>query len=459
MRRIDPALVAILVAAAALRVHGLVAQSVDLDESSSVWLSGFSLRALLFHNLDHGNPPLYYVFLKGWTAIFGAGEVAIRLPSALFSTATVGATYALGRALHGRAVARLGALLVALSSCQLAWGQDARMYPLVALLGVTTTHALWAAVTRGGRARHAAYVVLAAAGAYTHFQGLVVVLAHAVALVVARASGRPARPGLVPAGLALLLLLAPIGPLYLAGGLLAVAPGDLWQPHASPAGVAALSVIWVAGAGLVPSGALWPLVVLPLPLVLAVLCARRGASADALFLHLGTLTAGVVGFVALASVMTVWHPRYLAAFHPLFLLGLALCARLAAGVATGAPFVALALVGLVHAKLGRGTKQDWRAAAAIVDAPGQVFVLGPRYLGRPLGYYRRAPFEVLDDPGLLVERVTRTVAAGSPAFVVYSDEHRPPDPERRSAALLAERLEVRAATDLVGLHVYELAPR
>jgi 4-amino-4-deoxy-L-arabinose transferase-like glycosyltransferase len=438
--RDGPPVLAVLVLAAAVRLWGLTAQGVDVDESASLELASRPLWPLLFHNVDHGNPPLYYLLLKGWIALAGDGEAAIRLLSVIFSTAAVAAVYGFARALHGRAGALFAALLVALSPAQVAFARDARMYPLVVLLAVSSTHLLWLAARSGGRARWLGYAALAAAGAYTHHQGLVVIGAHAVALAVAR----PARPRLeiAVAALAVVALIIPIFPLYLAGGLLAPDARTFWQPHASLEAVAALATTWVAGKGLVVAGASWPAVLLALPAALAWAARARVA------IPLVTLHAGMAAFVALAAVVPVWHERYLAAFHALFLLGLAPCARTVA-----APFlVAIAAVGLAAAP---ATKQDWRGAARVVARPGTVLVLGPPYLARPLRRYRDAPFEVVATPE---ELVARAATIEGPLFVIYSDEHWPPDPQRRAVRVLASRRGLDAATDLVGLHVYELGP-
>ena len=39
-------------------------------------------------SLSDFHPPLYYVFMKFWTGIFGASEIALRMPSVIFSLAT-----------------------------------------------------------------------------------------------------------------------------------------------------------------------------------------------------------------------------------------------------------------------------------------------------------------------------------------------------------------------------------
>jgi uncharacterized membrane protein len=113
-------------------------RSLWLDEAYSVW---FSLRSL--HELWNvvptyeGHPPLYYTILKGWTALVGTSEVALRAPSMLASLLTIGLVATSGRILKagtiGDKVGLLSALLLAFNSGNIMYAQEARPYALETL--------------------------------------------------------------------------------------------------------------------------------------------------------------------------------------------------------------------------------------------------------------------------------------------------------------------------------------
>jgi len=152
------------------------------------------------------HPPLYFFLMKGWTTVAGTSEVALRLPSALASVSAVLLTYFLIRRIASEPVSRLAAFLVAVSPFDVMAGQEARMYPLLELLALGSTLALVVAVEWGGAVRWAAYAGLAAATAYTHYLGILILAAHGI--WIAGFESRHLRAWLLAAG-GVVLLCAP----------------------------------------------------------------------------------------------------------------------------------------------------------------------------------------------------------------------------------------------------------
>jgi 4-amino-4-deoxy-L-arabinose transferase-like glycosyltransferase len=171
----------ILVLAAGLRVAFLATHSVWLDEVFVVWLAQHPWRGIpgLLRIVDQ-HPPFYFLLMHVWIGVAGASEVAIRFPSACFSLCSVLLVYGIVRRVSTDAVGLLSAFLVAISPFQIMAAQEARMYPLLGALGLASTAALLAGVDRGGVMRWAAYVVAAAVMVYTHYFGVLVLLAHGV---------------------------------------------------------------------------------------------------------------------------------------------------------------------------------------------------------------------------------------------------------------------------------------
>ncbi len=152
-RKVDPLLLGVLAVAFGLRLQGIADDGFWLDEVTSLHDADRSIAAILLGKGKPGHPPLYYLLLKGWVALFGTSETAVRLLSALCGTAAVGATCALFRMLHGRAAGLAASLLLALSFHHIVFSQEARNYALFGFLAVASAHAFWRALAEGGRRR------------------------------------------------------------------------------------------------------------------------------------------------------------------------------------------------------------------------------------------------------------------------------------------------------------------
>jgi mannosyltransferase len=141
---------AIAVAALLLRLYQLGAQPLWYDEAFS-WNAAVSPG--LFAEMPRENSALlFYALLRAAMAVFGDGEAAIRLVSALAGGAFVLALIWAARELFDRRVALVGGALGALSPLHLYYSQEARSYSLLALLLVLSfAAALRAARTDGAR--------------------------------------------------------------------------------------------------------------------------------------------------------------------------------------------------------------------------------------------------------------------------------------------------------------------
>jgi uncharacterized membrane protein len=149
-----------------------------------------------------GAPPLYYLLLHGWTALFGDGVTAVRSLSAVFAVATLPLFYLLGHRLGGSVrTGVLTLLLAAVNPWVIRYAAEARMYALVMLLATVlalTLHRLREHPT----ARTAGLLALVGALLlYTHYWSLFLLAAVGLVLVAWLLRG-PRRAGL--AGIAAL---------------------------------------------------------------------------------------------------------------------------------------------------------------------------------------------------------------------------------------------------------------
>lgn len=150
-----------------LRVYRLGDKSVWWDEGLAIWAARQSLAEIARWTAADVHPPLYFWMLHFWRPGSGDSEFALRLPSAAIGVLTVAVTYRLGRAVGGLKTGLLSALLVSISRFDIWWSQEMRMYALAALLAALS---LWTAIRFWDRRRPtdgALYVLFTAAGLYT----------------------------------------------------------------------------------------------------------------------------------------------------------------------------------------------------------------------------------------------------------------------------------------------------
>jgi 4-amino-4-deoxy-L-arabinose transferase-like glycosyltransferase len=168
------ALAAVTLLALVIRLYGLTNHGVWWDEAYHAELVRLpSVGAMLDAVLSNPpSDPLYALVLRAWSGLAGTGDAAIRLPSVLFSAATVPATYWLGRVVAGEAAGLLAALLLAVSPYALELGQEAALYALASLTATVALAAGWRWRREGQGAR--LYVALAVLAAYSHYVTVVI---------------------------------------------------------------------------------------------------------------------------------------------------------------------------------------------------------------------------------------------------------------------------------------------
>lgn len=158
-----------------------------LDESLSTEIARRPLPQM-FQSLRHdGSPPLYYLLLHGWIAVFGASQHAVRALSSVIALATLPLAWLVGRRLGGRRVAWPMLLLTAAAPYTIRYATEARMYALLLLLVFAGMLALTAALAEPSLGRLVPVTLLTAAVAYTHYWGLYLLLPVAGWLLLRRA--------------------------------------------------------------------------------------------------------------------------------------------------------------------------------------------------------------------------------------------------------------------------------
>lgn len=145
---------AVTLGGAFLRVLLLDNKGMWLDETFSIWMASHSLPELLqwLVKIDQ-HPPLYYFLLHFWTQLFGDTPYDARLLSALIGAATIPVIYLIGARISDPALGLAAAVLLAVSPFHIYFGQETRMYALLAFNAAVAIYALVRLLTDGRASR------------------------------------------------------------------------------------------------------------------------------------------------------------------------------------------------------------------------------------------------------------------------------------------------------------------
>ncbi|QXZ15638.1 glycosyltransferase family 39 protein [Pseudomonas sp. AO-1] len=173
------ALAAVLIIALCVRFYSITVPVIWYDEAYSLLLAReapariWALTALDVH------PPLYYVLLHYWVAVWGESPLAARAFSVLADVGTLLLCIKLMSLVSTRQATWIAALLLALLPISVRYSQEARMYALLGfwLMGATVALVCWA--RHPDQKRFALiYVFLMIAAFYTHYFAGLCVLVH-----------------------------------------------------------------------------------------------------------------------------------------------------------------------------------------------------------------------------------------------------------------------------------------
>ncbi len=398
-----------------------------LDEALTVNISRLPLSQLHTALRRDGAPPFFYLLLHGWTNVFGTGDGAARLLSAVFSVATLPLVYLVGRRLGGRTVGLAALVLMAVSPFGIHYATEARMYSLVALLVTAGWLVLLAVLDEPRPLRLVALGIVAGLLLLTHYWSFYLVGVVAIALAISAyrhpEGRRPRVAAIVAIGIGCLVLFGPWLPTFL---YQRAHTGTPWGVPPSPIQVATITLLDFGG-GPAPEGQAGALVLG----ALAVL-ALFGRAVDRRHIDLDLATrpgiraeAAVAGVVLLVGVLVGaatrqgFNTRYTSVAFPVLIVVVAYGTRALLDRRVVAGFLALAtLLGTIGGvrNLVSTRTQARQTASAIIShrgAPGDLVVYCPDQLG-PDGVRELPPgFQAMTYPDF-----------GDPRFVNWVDYER-----------------------------------
>jgi mannosyltransferase len=179
------ALVLILALAAYLRFNGIARESLWADEGLTVRILRLPIAEMIPRIRDwEQTPPLYYIVMRVWVSVFGDTEGWLRAPSVIFGVAAVGAMYVWVKRMFSRGAGLSAAVLLAVSSYQIAFAQEARTYSLFVLLTILSCDAFIQLMQARTERREVMYIVTSALLLYAHLYGIFVIAAQNIAYLV-----------------------------------------------------------------------------------------------------------------------------------------------------------------------------------------------------------------------------------------------------------------------------------
>jgi hypothetical protein len=119
-----------------LRWVGIEINSLAGDEPFSVYYAQMDIADIIRHLKSGNNPPLYELILHYWIQWFGIDEVAVRIPSLIFTALTASFIYKIGNDFFSRSLGVTSALIFTLSNYATLFSHEARVYALFGLLTV-----------------------------------------------------------------------------------------------------------------------------------------------------------------------------------------------------------------------------------------------------------------------------------------------------------------------------------
>lgn len=168
----------VVLLALALRVYRLDDESLWLDEGFSIRVALMPFREMFVTVMYDQHPPLHFLVLREWMAAFGDSAVSARFPSVLANTAATFYLFLIGRDLFSARIGLIAALFFAVSSHNIWYAQDARMYALLSLTGIASIYHCLRALETGTALDIGLYILSTVLCFYTQLYSIFTMAFH-----------------------------------------------------------------------------------------------------------------------------------------------------------------------------------------------------------------------------------------------------------------------------------------
>ncbi len=189
--------VGLLAVAFAVRVSTLTVQSLWRDEVDALRFATAPWPELLSTFTRPGwNGPLYFVVLRGWIALTGPSEFALRYLSLLWGVMAVALGFALARRLAGMVAALVCSVFFAISPYFIWYSQEVKMYTLILAMATLAIYALRRAVASNRVVWWATLVVATSLAFYSHILAALLIPVEMILTLVWGLGARDRRWGI-----------------------------------------------------------------------------------------------------------------------------------------------------------------------------------------------------------------------------------------------------------------------
>ncbi len=171
----------VVVVGVALRLH--TTSDLWLDEALTVNIARLPIGELRGALEIDGAPPLFYLLLHVWTAVFGVSDLAVRSLSGVAGLGALPLAWYAGRRVGGITTAWLAVLVLASNPFAVRYATEARMYGLEILLVFAGILALRRALEKPSAARVSIFGVVLVLLLYTHYWAFYLVAVVVVLLL------------------------------------------------------------------------------------------------------------------------------------------------------------------------------------------------------------------------------------------------------------------------------------
>jgi len=183
-------------------------QSLWLDETVQAITSKGSFLGIFTELRGDFHPPLYHLIMWGWAHLFGNGEIAMRLPSVFFGTATIWVVYLIAKNLFPKklsiihsplSIPGIVSLFLVTAPFHIYYSQEARTYAMTAFFACLSMYYFIRLVrsqelgVRSGekktqystlRTQNLKYILATVLLLYSDYYGLFVFLAQIIAAAI-----------------------------------------------------------------------------------------------------------------------------------------------------------------------------------------------------------------------------------------------------------------------------------
>jgi mannosyltransferase len=162
----------------ASRLFGLTRSSIWHDEGYTMWLLRYNFAEIVARTARDVHPPFYYLVSKVWVSILGNSVFSIRFLSLLFSIGIIYFAYRIVEILFNKRAAFWTGIFIGLSPFMIRFGQEARMYGVVAFFTTLATYLLVKYIKEKKNLYIVFYALSMICAMYTQYYSFFVIISH-----------------------------------------------------------------------------------------------------------------------------------------------------------------------------------------------------------------------------------------------------------------------------------------